>query len=119
MSFLGFRSSSRTILLFVLGVLISVVCIMLVSIRWLRVPQPIFDPVAMHQTWQAETRSLLGQVSATSSAADVESTIQRILGLHVASQDREMHLQIVLALHALERQESGAYAELQSVLKKL
>lgn len=79
-------------------------------------PSPEND---LHSAWLASVRSILNGLSATSSPIEVGIKQDKLLELRVEGADRDTHLNLVLALGRMAKGDSGASAEIESILSSL
>lgn len=118
------QSSQRIVLGLVGCVVVIVVLILGIGSQQLRrspvVPPEIeFDSTVAHQTWRDTVLAIVPTILPTSSDAEVQSVIDRILALRVTAAERDMHLQLVLALHARQRNEAGANERLAALIQRI
>ncbi len=119
------QPSQRIVLGLVGCVLVTVALILGIGSRVLRhssaafPPEVVFDPVRAQQAWR-DTVLMIGQaVTPTSSDAEVQRAIDRILALRVTVAEQDMHLQLVLALSARQRNEAGASERLATLIQRI
>ncbi len=100
----------RWIVLLSIGMIGLVVLVFCVASLWLRqTPSEIpFDPSAAHLEWQTEIQAVANEVAQKPSVDRLRVLREELLQLRVTSEDRDVHLQFILALLALERGDANA-----------
>ncbi|MFH1620714.1 MAG: hypothetical protein ABIB04_01375 [Patescibacteria group bacterium] len=78
-----------------------------------------FDPASAHEVWRSRVLSLTGVLDENSNTEEINKIKEDLLLLHVNSSDRGDHLEIILSLSAMERQEPGALNRLKQILMKI
>lgn len=73
----------------------------------------------LHQVWMDEVARQTRDLGQDSDSDRIQSAVDSLLALRVASEDKDSHLKLVMALMALERREPGAWPKVQSVLAGL
>ncbi len=67
----------------------------------------------------SDIRSILSDLSASTSPADIDKMRDKVLALRVAGSDRDTHLQLVLLLGDMERGDVTALGKIESILGSL
>ncbi|MBI5654503.1 hypothetical protein HZC53_02530 [Candidatus Uhrbacteria bacterium] len=119
------KSINSFIFTFVGAVLLAVVLVFL-YMAW-RQPYYIegkvqikpMDLKQLHQDWMDEVARQTRGLGQDSDPDRIQSAVDSLLALRVASEDKDSHLKLVMALMALERREPGAWPKVQSVLAEL
>ena len=97
-------------------------------LMYLRLPQPTDQSVSssrasvsndLHVAWMSDIRSILSDLSASTSPADIDKMRDKVLALRVAGSDRDTHLQLVLLLGDMERGDVTALGKIESILGSL
>ncbi len=97
-------------------------------LMYLRLPQPTDQSVSssqasashdLHTAWMSDIRSILSDLSASTSPADIDKMRDKVLALRVAGSDRDTHLQLVLLLGDMERGDVAAFGKIESILGSL
>ncbi len=103
-------SAYRWIVLLSMVMIGLVVMVFCTASLWLRqTPKEIpFDPQSAHLGWQTEIQAVVDEVAQKPSADRLRTLREKLLQLRVTSEDRDVHLQFILALLALERGDANA-----------
>ncbi|MBP9864021.1 hypothetical protein KBC54_01040 [Patescibacteria group bacterium] len=79
----------------------------------------VLDPSSTHQSWRAAVLQAVEQVGPASVDADVQQALDSVLALRVVAADRDMQLQLAVALHARLQHEPGADQKLASLIQEI
>lgn len=89
-----------------------------VAVVFLRPPAapslPPFDPVVAHAAWKEQVATEIGVLNEHSPTEEIRRIQQDLLTIRVTAEDRDAHLELIMALSAFARGDAGSYARLQT-----
>jgi hypothetical protein len=105
------------------GILMAVALIVLAvfGVMALRRPPPEvpFEPLQASTAWSSFVREQVATLASTASSAQIHDVRESLQQLRVASEDREIHLSLVLALLAWEQGQDGAETRVRTILSHI